>query len=896
MSELTARQFARLSEADPSIDGALETEVGLHRRVRAVLAASEALGDYLVANPRLWHSLRVSASRGLQGVQEATDVASLRYAYRERLLQISADDLTGDGDIVQVSAELSRLADATMHTALSIARSEIGDDEATRLCVVAMGKCGANELNYLSDVDVVLVAEGDLGVASRYSARMMNICNQTAWQVDAGLRPEGRNGALVRTVDSYLAYYQRWAHTWEFQALMKARPAAGDLELGQRWAQVVTPLIWDTVDDSSTVDGIRAMRRKVLASLSREDLEYEIKLGRGGLRDIEFAVQLMQLVHGRSDERLRVKSTLGALEALTSGGYLGRGDGESLSQTYRFLRTLEHRLQLQKLRRTHTLPADDPQAMHWLARVMGFRDVDDFRATWRQHAVTARRLHEKLFYRPLLEAVAEVPTSGLRLTPEAATARLEVLGFADAAGALRHLSFLTSGISRTAAIQRTLLPVLLGEFADAPEPDRGLLAYRKVSERLGRTPWYLRLLRDGGPIALRLARLLATSRYFTDLLLRDPDALRLLARDAELAPREPALLRDGMRAAAARHVDSAHAIAAVRAIRRRELLRIACADLLGLCDVEQVGQALSDLNDAVLDTALGVALRHVDAAPPMAIVAMGRYGGGENSYASDADVLFVCDGDSDAVSAAASVVSKLRSLLSSPAHEPPMRLDMDLRPEGRQGPLVRSLAAYQRYYSSWAKTWELQALLRARFVAGDASLGDRFFALVDPLRYPVDGMSADQLIAIRRMKARIDTERLPRGADRATHVKLGPGGLTDVEWSAQLIQLRHAGTHPSLQTTSTLTTLMAAAQLGLLDAEDTESLRHGWLAASRVRNALTLSRGNPSDQLPRHGPELAGVLAALGEYDDDDPGRHVDEYLRVTRHAAAAAERVFYED
>jgi glutamate-ammonia-ligase adenylyltransferase len=330
-------------------------------------------------------------------------------------------------------------------------------------------------------------------------------------------------------------------------------------------------------------------------------------------------------------------------------------------------------------------------------------------------------------------------------------------------------------------------------------------------------------------------------------------------------------------------------------MRRRELLRIACADLLGLVDVRQVGRALSDLTDAVLHTTLAIAQSSVDSPVPIAIIGMGRLGGRETSYASDADVLFVYDGSADDAPAAQSVIDTMRRLLSSPAAEPALVLDPSLRPEGRQGPLVRSLAAYRRYYARWSRPWESQALLRARFAAGNVRLGADFMALADGIRYPMGGLSAEQLVELRRIKARVDTERLPRGADRATHVKLGPGGLTDVEWSAQLIQLRHGHAVEGLRTTSTLEAIAAARDAELITDTEHDELRAAWLGASRIRDALTLSRGTPSDQLPRQGPELAGMLAALGEPDAEDPGEYVDEYLRVARHAHAAAERVFYE-
>jgi glutamate-ammonia-ligase adenylyltransferase len=591
---------------------------------------------------------------------------------------------------------------------------------------------------------------------------------------------------------------------------------------------------------------------------------------------------------------------LEALRALTDGGYVGRVDGEALAKAYRFLRTVEHRLQLQRLRRTHTVP-DDPAALRWLVQALGYSSdprrvaVEAFSADWLHHAGDVRRLHVKLLYRPLLEAVARVPSEELRLTAEAAGARLKTLGFADPAGALRHIQALTGGVSRYALIQRQLLPALLSEFADAPEPDRGLLAYRQVSDKLGATPWYLRLLRDEGPVAMRLTRLLGLSRYATDLLSRDPEALRLLADDTELVPRRNDALCAGFQAAAVRHADPEQAIAAVRALRRRELFRIACADLLGLLDVSAVGEALAGVTDATLAAALTIAN---PSGLPVTIIGMGRLGSAEMSYPSDADVLFVYEPppgmpDDVATGAAHTVAEEVRRLLSIPCPDPPLGVDADLRPEGRQGPLVRSLDAYRRYYARWSKVWEAQALLRARYVAGDPDLGLRFLHMADRVRYPAGGLSREQVTEIRRIKARVDSERLPRGADPATHTKLGRGGLADVEWTVQLLQLRHGYEADGLRTTRTLEALSAAADAGLIEPGDAAELEEGWCQASRARNALTLVRGRPVDQLPRHGVDLAGVVAVLGESAVDDPQEFLDEYLRTARRARQAVERVF---
>ncbi|MGW3856288.1 bifunctional [glutamine synthetase] adenylyltransferase/[glutamine synthetase]-adenylyl-L-tyrosine phosphorylase [Micromonospora arida] len=926
-----AESRATEGSAESPLLADLHNDPGLRRRLIAVLGASSALGDHLVAHPEHYQALR-TAPDGLaptaEGRLEPTDggnpVAALRTAYRLALLRIAAADLTGGRGLEQTMAALSALADATLSAAYEIAVAELAEGtERPRLAVVAMGKCGGGELNYVSDVDVIFVAaeDADLSAATLVATRLIYICGLVAWPVDAALRPEGSRGPLVRTLASHLAYYRRWARTWEFQALLKARPAAGDLPLAQEWIDQLAPLVWRAAERPEAVEDVRAMRRRIIDHIPPKELEREIKRGPGGLRDIEFAVQLLQLVHGRGDETLRAPGTIPALRALVAGGYVGRADGEALLRGYRFLRSVEHRLQLQGLRRTHTVPAE-PGALRWLAAALGFTAapgrsaVESFRAEWVTHATEVRRLHAKLLYRPLLESVARVPADGLRLTPEAARNRLEILGFADPAGALRHLQALTGGVSRTAAIQRTLLPVLLDEFADAPEPDRGLLNYRKVSDKLGSTPWYLRLLRDGGPVARRLARVLALSRYVADLLARDPEALRLLAEENELAPRAPEVLREGFLAAAARHSDPVEATSAVRALRRRELVRVACADVLcragalapsptradgakrapGLSDITEVGTALADVTDATLAAALRAAQASQPAPPGLrfAVIGVGRLGGYESNYLSDADVLFVYDpppgtSESAASAAAHAVAEELRRLLGVPAPDPPLGVDADLRPEGRQGPLVRSLAAYAAYYARWSRVWEAQALLRARFVCGNAELGAEFEAMIDPVRYPADGLTREQVVEIRRIKARVETERLPRGADPATHTKLGRGGLADVEWAVQLVQLRHAGAIPALRGTRTLDALAAAERAGLIDPADAAEMAAGWALAAQVRNALMLVRGRAGDQLPRHGVELAGVARLLGR---DDPGEFLDEYLRTGRRSRAAAERV----
>jgi [glutamine synthetase] adenylyltransferase / [glutamine synthetase]-adenylyl-L-tyrosine phosphorylase len=626
-------------------------------------------------------------------------------------------------------------------------------------------------------------------------------------------------------------------------------------------------------------------------------------------------------VHGRSDESLREAATLPALAALAAGGYVGRQDAAELAAAYRFLRSVEHLLQLRQLRRTHILP-DDPAALRRLGRALraaqpGGSAAADGRVRggarpdpaaelldrWREQQREVRRLHEKLFYRPLLGAVARLPGEAARLTPEAARARLEALGYLDPAGALRHIEALTTGVSRRGAIQRTLLPLMLGWFADAPRPDAGLLAFHQVSDALGRSPWYLRLLRDDMTVAQRMARLLASSRYATDLLLRQPEMVAILGDGAELAPRSRAALQAEAAAAVARHTGAADAVAAVRALRRRELLRTATVDVLGSADTEQTGEALTTVTAVTVEAALQVATRSAEAAggplpTRLSVVAMGRFGGHETGYGSDADVMFVHDPlpgapEGETTPAARAVAEELRALLARPAPDPPLIVDPGLRPEGRQGPLVRTLASYRAYYRRWSVPWEAQALLRAEPVAGDQELGARFMALADEFRYPANGIPDEAVREIRRIKARVEAERMPRGVDPALHLKLGPGGLSDVEWTVQLLQLRYGHAEPGLRTTRTLAGLAAATAAGLVSRQDEEVLAAAWRLATRIRDAVVLVRGRPSDVIPAKSTEQAAVATLLG-YPAGSAQDLEQDYRRAARRARTATERLFY--
>ena len=895
---------------------------------------------------------------------------ALRVAYRAELAKIALIDVCSPDPVElmpTIGRHLADLAAAALEGALAIARTEVAEGAGGGLCaapargasvdaldlaIIGMGKCGARELNYISDVDVVYVIapapasdlpEGaeppteqqcaQIGtelVHALTKAIMAPAPEPPLWEVDANLRPEGKDGPLVRTVESYVSYYKRWAENWEFQALLKARPVAGSAHLGRRFAHAIDPFVWDSAARESFVESVQAMRARVTDNIPPAQVEQQIKLGPGGLRDIEFTVQLLQLVHGRTDPTVRTKSTIESLEALTGSSYISRADAQTFALYYKKLRLLEHRIQLSQLRRTHLMPAKEHERRA-LARSLvsperlGTLSAEQMYKAWQKLKRNVRSLHERVFFRPLLAAVSTLSRDEVVLTESAAQDRLAALGYRDPRGAMRHIQALTSGVSRRAEIQRHLMPVLLGWFADGVDADAGLLGFRIVSESLGTTSWYLRMLRDSPAAAERLCHILSSSRYITDLLEDAPTSITWLDKVADLQPLGAAALKAEIASLLSRHDDSAEAMRAVRYLRRREILRIAMGDALNLLGVQQVCTGLATVDECTIGAALALAereeitakereeaagIREIPEEEPenpllteIAVIAMGRLGGAENGFGSDADVMFVHRpvegaGEEEAQSQANRIVNRLMQLIKQPVRpairaERPLEVDADLRPEGKQGAMVRSLDSYRAYYERWAETWEFQALLRARPIAGSEELGRAFIELIDPYRYPHE-FTVEQAQQVRRMKARVEHERMPHGADRTRQLKLGRGGLSDVEWLVQLIQLQHAHKVEGLRTTSTLEALEAAVQANLVAAEDAEVLRDAWLLATKIRGGNVLRGVRQSDLLPT----LRDALEAVARWSGYTPGsaRQLEEdYLRVTRNARKVYERLFFE-
>jgi glutamate-ammonia-ligase adenylyltransferase len=897
--------LTRIIEAHPDVAHDLRDDDTFRAGLVAVTCASRALVNAIVQDAALLGPLRdgarLSDEHGLDEYHAAMAVEleadpdgarALRRWKRREYLRIAARDLLGLAALPAVGRELAALAEVCLGTALELV------DPQTRFAIIGMGKLGGSELNYASDVDVLFVHDGAGEEADRVARAVLTTMTTPSadgivFRTDADLRPEGRSGALSRNLHAYAAWYERWARHWEFQALLKARPVAGDAALGDAFMALTRPHVWPEHLDPDAVREVRMMKARAEAELHKKGLtDRELKRGRGGIRDVEFAVQLLQLVHGRHDDSIRSPTTLDALRQLASAEYVEQADADRLSDAYVFLRTIEHRLQLWDEQQTHTLPSD-PHALIRLARVAGYRDtptataLEAFESDQRGHQAAVRSIHERLFFAPILETLAGAGP----LPTEAAEERLAAFGFVDAAHTRAALVELTQGLTRSSRLMQQLLPVILDWLSTAPNPDLGLLQLRKLAEGPTRAAALATTFREMPGAAERVCRVLGSSRVVGDALLRQPEVVELIGDDDWLVrERGPDELMEAALETLQWRDDDAARRSGLRRYKRRELLRIGARDLLGHAPVETTGRELADLADASIEAAL----RTLDPPVPFAVIGMGRLGGRELSYASDVDVLFVYDGETaaDFQAAERTATALLREIGATTAEGQTFDIDARLRPEGNQGPLARSLDGYRQYYERWAQIWELQSLLRARPVAGDSALGARFVELIEPFVYR-DPFPSDDAREIRRIKARVERERIPPGEDPEFHLKLGKGGLTDIEFTVQLLQLGHGAAHPEVREPSTTGALHRLASHGILEADDATVLLEAYRFCERARNACYLVTGTARDALPAGADGLR--LGRLLGYVHRPEAQVRDEFRRVTRRARKVVDRVFYE-
>ncbi|HET9595661.1 MAG TPA: bifunctional [glutamate--ammonia ligase]-adenylyl-L-tyrosine phosphorylase/[glutamate--ammonia-ligase] adenylyltransferase, partial [Anaeromyxobacteraceae bacterium] len=885
-------------------------------------------------------ALLARAARGLDPEDVPGLLRLLRRVRAREIVRIALRDLRR-ARMAEVTGELSSLATACVDLAIrfhdrrlrarhgppaGLAASEPG----AGFCAIAMGKLGARELNFSSDIDLVYVygvdgtTEGDapqnhFGYYAKLAELVTDAISRPTddgfvFRVDLNLRPDGRSGPIVNSVRAAELYYQSFGRSWERNALVKARPAAGDLAVGDELLRLLEPFVWRRSLDLDVLREIQAMKARIDARAGAEG-KADLKLGKGGIREVEFFVSALQLLHGGKEAELRERPVLPSLDRLLFAGVVPARDRDALADAWLFLRRAEHRVQMLDGRQTHALPPAEERL--GLARSMGFGAVERFDAALAAH----RERVAGLFAGLLGTGTGEVrldPELALLADPTVETPRRAELalklGFVDPDRALAALEALAR---RRTPFSRSGDPVaavaLLTEVVGTPDPDQALGFLGDFAAALPSPEGYFKLLAERHRVARLLVSLFGTSDFLSKRFLRHPELLDTLLREdtfalerpraaleAELATRLEAL---GAPAGTDERIEAE--LAELRRFKNEEVLRVALHDIAGSIPLASVAAQLSDLAEACLTRCLELAEQEARAKgrlPPerLCVIAMGKLGGRELGYHSDLDLIFLYrDPAAERHGDHARLAQRLMSFLQMPLREGLLyKIDTRLRPSGNQGALVTSAGGFARYHLGGgdapvkSQLWEKQALLRARFAGGDAALFEEVRAgVLDQVLWSPPADRGALAAEIRRMRERIELE-LGREAARGPNPKTGRGGLVDVEFAAQFLQLAHGHAHPAVRSPSTLTALARLREAGLLREAPYQALAKGYEFLRRLELRLRIVHDYTIDHLPKGAVPLAQLARRFGYMGDDPGGRLVAEYGRVTRDVRAAFDEV----
>jgi [glutamine synthetase] adenylyltransferase / [glutamine synthetase]-adenylyl-L-tyrosine phosphorylase len=883
----SSARAARSMSTDPALAIEIGTSIDLERNMET--------RDYAAVLSRI-----VTSARG-----ETVRFDRLLRRWRNReMLRIALRELRNT-DVRRTAAELADLASAALQAALEhhrpMVEADVGrPDPPCRHVIVGMGKLGGRELNFSSDIDLIYLYEHDDGRAGEATIhehfvdlfrRVTGSISQITehgfvFRVDLDLRPEGRPGPLANSLASAERYYETWGRTWERAAWIKARPVAGDLDLGPRIADFIRPFVYRRAFDLKAIEAIVEMKSKIDAQRKRSGLgpRVDLKLGKGGIREIEFFVQAYQLLHGGHDRRMRIPNTLDALQALEAAGLVNARTRATLADAYLLLRKVEHRVQIVDEQQTHTLPVD-PEALAQLARSLGYPSPE----------VLLRHLQDEMgeaheLFKNLLGAAEEewdIPPEADRLLDEELSeeARLATLAELGSRSPYESLSSLRSAARmpgspfhpRADDRQRMLARAFLAECLSSPDLDRALEHLPRLMHVLVLHKSYLERF-ERPPIRRGVARVLGASDLLARILISNPSLLSEVLLPDSL-PTQPTLQLDTT------EKDPEEVLAVLRAAKQEELLRTALADLGGVLATDAVEDRLTRLAEILIDAALELAQldteqrygRPKDPAAQLAVIGGGTLGARELGYRSDVDLSFIYDGEGETEGGSRGpidvgelytrVAQRLISFLALRGREGALySVDMRLRPSGSQGVLVASMRNFEAYHQKDAQLWERQALIRSRTIAGSLELRTRVDAAIHAAAYG-RGPAREAAPRIHEMRVRLGQERamrkLHRGAP-ALDLKLGRGGLIEVEFLVQYLLIQHGSAHPEIRTTSTRTALRSLAQAGLLEPDRAKLLAESYDRLRRVLNWLRIAHDEPLDQVDLSEGALRTLALAVG--------------------------------
>ncbi len=857
----------------------------------------------------------------------------LRIYKEQDYLRIGCRDLADIADVTELTVELSALAGASLEAAISFHWERLvfkhgpppGTGESTGLTVIAMGKLAGGELNFSSDIDLIFLrgpsegrTEGPERIPTvQFYENLVRAVSRSLSEVtehgfvfrtDLRLRPEGEKGELVPSVSNALQYYMQWGRTWERAALMKAVPIAGDRPLGRSFVKALEPFLYRRYLDYSTLEDIREMKLRIEAQLRRKP-GVNIKLGEGGIREIEFFVQTLQLINAGRHPRLRSPGTIEGLDLLQETGLLEAETAAGLREAYIFFRKTEHRIQINHQLQTHELPRTEEE-QHELARRMGYRNdaLNVFQADLERHRQFVGDLFSGLFYSE--EDAREEGSPDVRKIIDAIDREdvvcelLEKHGFKNPKHSYRLLRGLVLPSEtrrvysdRGRALLGRLAPVFLDELLTLPDPDEALIALDKyVSSLQGKSAYFSTL--DENPATSRfLVRILGESRFFTDLLIRHPQSIdSLIGRWTIQRPKERDALELELSGRLDYHTDYESRLDVLRVFKNEQILRVGVSHLTGEIDSLTARWLITEIADVCLEAAVRIASREMERkfkqftfhdAPPFVILGMGKLGGMEMTYLSDLDVIFVYDPPEDTSGNLTAhewftrLASRIISILSAPTAEGiAFEIDTRLRPSGNKGPLVSSLASFEDYHRTSSKLWEKQALTRARPVTGPDYLKERVDRIVRDCVRSTE-LSDDDIREIDRLRRRMEKELAHEDAGHVD-VKTGHGGLVDVEFFAQANVLRHGRSRPHILCRSTVETLAALNRERLIDSETFQTLDEGYRFLIGLEDRLRIMEYKSVDRIALEGDKFCSLARRLG-YDEGAEDAFKDDYFRVTR-------------
>jgi len=790
-----------------------------------------------------------------------------QYKYREfsRIIYRDILNLCPFSDIME---ELSDLASGIVETALRFYSEELDTDSFGEFVVLGMGKLGGRELNLSSDIDLIYVYRdnGDPNPFFKLAERVTKLLSAVTedgflYRVDLALRPGGSKSTVAVPIEGAVEHYFYWGDTWERAAMIKARPIAGDISLGDEFIKEIEPFVYKKFLDYQSIEELKDMKTK----LDKLQKKRDVKLGKGGIREIEFFIQALQLVNGGEVKGIRERNSLLALKKLRKLNIIDKEVFESLTSSYLFLRKVEHFIQLVDERQTHKIPGSS-EDINILAKRCGLEDKDEFEDLYRENTSSVSKIYKNLFFEPSQQTeefgkefweVADFLTSG-NIEEAEAIENLRKLGFKNPESAIDifsklldpRLGALTQGGKLTT---KKVIPAFLGEILKSFDPDSALVNLERfISGIGGRSSIYSVLLENPDIIKL-LVRLFSTSGYLSNFLIRHPEYLDVITlRDVrtEFASKEEML--ESLKASMKEAEDYEDQLDAIRKFRHVETLKICLRDLNGEVDPFYVGKYLSIVAEAVLEVGLHLAWDIVKSGRKgnkkmnMAILGMGKLGGHEMSYSSDLDVIFIYEGNDHEFYS--KLGQKVISILSVPTGEGyAYKIDLDLRPSGRSGALVTSFDSFKEYHENSAQVWERQALVRAMPAAGNKQLGDKIMKAVTHFVYE-ETYPKDFYKEIYRLRSRMEKELAKETASKV-NIKTGKGGTVDIEFLVQMLQLKYGGEYEELRVQNTLDALCALNLNGLIKDKDFKILEEGLYFLKKKENLLRLLHDRSINEL-----------------------------------------------